>query len=42
LAFRLKQNGYEKVYALKGGWQAWVNAEYPVQEKSNEASKEKK
>jgi len=25
--------GFEKVYALKGGWKEWVEAKYPVEEK---------
>jgi 3-mercaptopyruvate sulfurtransferase SseA len=27
------ERGYRKVYALKGGWDAWEDAGYPVQEK---------
>jgi 3-mercaptopyruvate sulfurtransferase SseA len=26
--------GYAKVYALKGGWDEWYEAKYPVEEKS--------
>jgi 3-mercaptopyruvate sulfurtransferase SseA len=26
-------NGYRQVYALKGGWQAWQRAGYPVEAK---------
>ena len=26
-------DGYAQVYALKGGWQAWEGAGYPVEEK---------
>ncbi|MBW2335712.1 MAG: hypothetical protein JRF47_02965 [Deltaproteobacteria bacterium] len=29
--FRLK--GYTNVFALQGGWSAWMNAGYPVEEK---------
>jgi 3-mercaptopyruvate sulfurtransferase SseA len=25
--------GYEKVYALKGGWTEWVKAQMPVENK---------
>jgi 3-mercaptopyruvate sulfurtransferase SseA len=25
--------GFKKVYALKGGWQEWVNAQYPTEKK---------
>jgi len=25
--------GYEKVYALKGGWREWSRAEYPTEPK---------
>jgi rhodanese-related sulfurtransferase len=25
--------GYQKVYALKGGWLAWSNAGYPTEKK---------
>jgi rhodanese-related sulfurtransferase len=28
-----KQKGYSKVFALKGGWKAWLKAGYPVEEK---------
>jgi rhodanese-related sulfurtransferase len=27
------ERGYEKVYALKGGWEAWEKAGYPVEPK---------
>jgi 3-mercaptopyruvate sulfurtransferase SseA len=25
--------GYAKVYALKGGWNEWIKAQYPVEGK---------
>jgi 3-mercaptopyruvate sulfurtransferase SseA len=25
--------GYQKVYALKGGWKEWLASGYPVEEK---------
>jgi rhodanese-related sulfurtransferase len=25
------QNGYRKVYALKGGWDEWVKAKFPTE-----------
>jgi rhodanese-related sulfurtransferase len=27
------QKGYTRVFALKGGWQAWLKADYPVEDK---------
>jgi rhodanese-related sulfurtransferase len=30
LAQALKKTGYGKVYYLKGGWDDWVKAGYPV------------
>jgi rhodanese-related sulfurtransferase len=27
------QKGYPKVYAIKGGWNAWKEAELPVEKK---------
>jgi len=27
------QKGYTKVFVLKGGWQAWRDAGYPVENK---------
>ncbi|MGD9285820.1 MAG: rhodanese-like sulfurtransferase, partial [Desulfobacterales bacterium] len=27
------ENGYLKVYALKGGWSAWNKAGYPIEKK---------
>ncbi|MBF0404556.1 MAG: hypothetical protein HQL00_11370 [Nitrospirae bacterium] len=29
----LLQMGYTKVYALKGGWNEWEKAQYPVESK---------
>jgi 3-mercaptopyruvate sulfurtransferase SseA len=26
-------NGYERVFALKGGWREWFRAQYPVEDK---------
>jgi 3-mercaptopyruvate sulfurtransferase SseA len=31
------EQGYRKVYALKGGWHAWEDAGYPIQEKTTES-----
>jgi 3-mercaptopyruvate sulfurtransferase SseA len=28
-----KQNAYYNVFVIRGGWQAWLNAEYPVEDK---------
>jgi len=28
-----KKKGYNNVSAIRGGWQAWLNAEYPVEDK---------
>jgi len=33
LALTLTQNGYDKVYALKGGWNEWQAKGYPVEPK---------
>jgi len=33
LAQKLIQKGYTKVFALKGGWNAWFKAEYPVEKR---------
>jgi rhodanese-related sulfurtransferase len=30
LALKLMNSGYKNVYALKGGWNEWINAGYPV------------
>jgi len=37
----MMEQGYRKVYALKGGWQAWVDAGYPVQEKPEKSPAKK-
>jgi rhodanese-related sulfurtransferase len=29
----LIEKGYTKVYVLKGGWEEWLKAEYPIQKK---------
>jgi rhodanese-related sulfurtransferase len=29
----MMDQGYTKVYALKGGWREWFRAEFPVDEK---------
>jgi rhodanese-related sulfurtransferase len=34
LAQKLLNRGYAKVYALKGGWNDWSMANYPVEKKS--------
>ncbi len=36
MARRLIANGYSRVYALKGGWREWVQADYPYEEKPSE------
>jgi rhodanese-related sulfurtransferase len=33
----LKQAGYPKVFALRGGLNAWVAAKYPLEEKADAA-----
>jgi len=33
MAQELAKRGYERVFALKGGWAAWVKAGYPVETK---------
>jgi rhodanese-related sulfurtransferase len=33
MAQKLMAEGYEKVYALKGGWRDWYRNKYPVEEK---------
>lgn len=30
---KLMEKGYNKVYALKGGWQKWYRGKFPVEEK---------
>jgi rhodanese-related sulfurtransferase len=29
----LKQNGYNNVFVIEGGWQAWLKADYPIEDK---------
>lgn len=36
MARRLIANGHSRVYALKGGWREWVQADYPYEEKPSE------
>jgi len=33
VALRLKELGFERVFALKGGWDAWVQGGYPTEKK---------
>jgi rhodanese-related sulfurtransferase len=33
----LRENGYKHAYALRGGFDAWIAAEYPVEKKSRAA-----
>jgi rhodanese-related sulfurtransferase len=33
VALELKARGFTNVFALKGGWDAWVEAGYPVESK---------
>jgi 3-mercaptopyruvate sulfurtransferase SseA len=33
VAQRLLKKGYKKVFALKGGWNEWIEAEYPVEKR---------
>jgi len=33
VALKLMAMGYDKVYALKGGWREWKSAGYPVEGK---------
>jgi len=30
VAFNLVEQGYNNVYALKGGWDEWIEADYPT------------
>ncbi|RLC09631.1 MAG: hypothetical protein DRI24_21485 [Deltaproteobacteria bacterium] len=34
MARRLLSKGYHRVYVLKGGWDAWLISNFPVEEKS--------
>ena len=38
MALKLMEQGYRKVYALKGGFAAWEKAGYPVQEKPKDGA----
>jgi rhodanese-related sulfurtransferase len=33
VAQQLMEKGFDKVYALKGGWHEWENKKYPVEPK---------
>jgi rhodanese-related sulfurtransferase len=33
VARKLMELGYTRVYALKGGWNEWKSADYPVEKK---------
>jgi len=33
VAAKMKEMGFTKVFALKGGWRAWEKAKYPVEPK---------
>ena len=34
VAKQLRAGGFEDVYALTGGWKAWIEADYPTEKKS--------
>jgi 3-mercaptopyruvate sulfurtransferase SseA len=34
VARKIIDDGYKKVYALKGGWIEWEAAKYPMEQKS--------
>lgn len=34
VAKQLRAGGFEDAYALTGGWKAWIEADYPTEEKS--------
>ncbi len=36
----MMEQGYRKVYALKGGWRAWIDANYPIEEKDDDEDDE--
>ena len=38
MARHFLSKGFQKVYALKGGWRDWEEAEYPVEQKEKEGS----
>jgi len=31
VAQKLIKKGFDRVFALQGGWQAWLEADYPVE-----------
>jgi rhodanese-related sulfurtransferase len=31
VALQFMEKGYTKVYALKGGWNGWLGAKYPME-----------
>ncbi len=33
MAQKLLRKGYKEVFALRGGWDAWVAAEYPLEKR---------
>jgi rhodanese-related sulfurtransferase len=33
VAEKMIKQGFTKVFALKGGWKAWLKAEYPLEPK---------
>jgi 3-mercaptopyruvate sulfurtransferase SseA len=33
VALKLKEMGFQKVYALKGGWKEWQASGFPVERK---------
>jgi rhodanese-related sulfurtransferase len=33
VALKFMEKGYTKVYALKGGWNGWVGAKFPAENK---------
>jgi 3-mercaptopyruvate sulfurtransferase SseA len=33
IAFKLQELGFKHVFYLEGGWEDWINASYPVEEK---------
>jgi len=33
VVLQLLEKGYTKVYALKGGWNAWTIAKFPTEQK---------
>jgi rhodanese-related sulfurtransferase len=37
VAQKLRENGYKNAFALRGGFNAWAAAGYPLEEKSEAA-----